>query len=41
MKENNEITYEEKDGILYPQIRIEGDELQIGRYGRMRMKFLK
>ena len=40
----SEITYTEKDGILYPNIKISEDEQeyeQLGKYGRMTERYLK
>lgn len=37
-----EITYTEKDGIFYPNLALpEQTNYPIGKYGRMRLKFLK
>jgi hypothetical protein len=40
-----ELEYEEVDGILYPKIQISNDlkddERPLGKYGRMRLKYLK
>lgn len=37
-----EITYTEKDGILYPNLALpEQTNYPIGKYGRMRLEFLK
>ncbi len=40
-----ELEYEEVDGILYPKIQISNDgkydEMLLGKYGRMRLKYLK
>jgi len=40
-----ELEYIEVDGILYPKIQIsndvEYDEMPLGKYGRMRLKYLK
>ena len=37
-----EITYTEKDGILYPNLALpEHTHYPIGKYGRMRLDFLK
>ncbi len=45
MKDNkiiNEITYTEKDGIYYPDLRLpEQTDYLIGKYGKMRLDFLK
>ncbi len=40
-----ELEYEEVDGILYPKIQISNDvkydERSLGKYGRMRLRYLK
>ncbi len=40
-----ELEYEEVDGILYPKIQISNDvkddERPLGKYGQMRLKYLK
>ena len=40
-----ELEYEEIDGILYPKIQISNDvkddERPLGKYGQMRLKYLK
>ncbi|MCT4634667.1 MAG: TnpV protein [Rickettsiales bacterium] len=40
-----ELEYEEIDGILYPKIQVSNDikydERSLGKYGRMRLKYLK
>lgn len=40
-----ELEYEEIDGILYPKIQISNDtkydEMPLGKYGQMRLKYLK
>lgn len=40
-----ELEYEEVDGILYPKIQISNDtkydEMPLGKYGQMRLKYLK
>ena len=37
-----EITYTEKDGILYPNLALpEQTNYPIGKYGRIRLEFLK
>ncbi len=45
MKDNkiiHEITYTEKDGIYYPDLRLpEQTDYPIGKYGQMRLDFLK
>ena len=38
-----ELTYTEKDGILYPNIQVSndsGDDQPLGRYGRMALEYL-
>ena len=42
MKHQNEITYTERDGILYPDLAIpDQTDYFIGKYGHMRLGFLK
>lgn len=42
MKHKNEITYTERDGIFYPDLSIpEQTDYHIGKYGQMRLGFLK
>ena len=42
MKHQNEITYTERDGILYPDLSLpEQTDYTIGKYGQMRLDFLK
>lgn len=42
MKYQNEITYTERDGILYPDLTLpEQTDYTIGKYGQMRLGFLK
>uniref|UniRef100_UPI0037099548 TnpV protein n=1 Tax=Clostridium perfringens TaxID=1502 RepID=UPI0037099548 len=42
MKENNNITYKEgKDGLLYPEIVVSKENTDIGKYGKMALKYLK
>lgn len=42
MKHQNEITYTERDGIFYPNISLpEQTDYPIGKYGQMRLDFLK
>lgn len=42
MKHQNEITYTERDGILYPDLSLpEQPDCPIGKYGQMRLDFLK
>lgn len=42
MKHKNEITYTERDGILYPDLSLpEQPDCPIGKYGQMRLDFLK
>lgn len=39
---NIELTYTEIDGLLYPNIEIEGRELldNLGKYGTLRLRYL-
>ena len=38
----SELTYTEKDGILYPNVIVPEEEKKpIGKYGRMRLEYLK
>ena len=38
----SELTYTEKDGILYPNVIVpEAEKKPIGKYGRMRLDYLK
>ena len=42
MKHQNEITYTERDGIFYPELSLpEQPDCPIGKYGQMRLDFLK
>ncbi len=42
MKQNESITYTERDGILYPDLAVpEQTDYPIGKYGQMRLDFLK
>lgn len=42
MKHQNEITYTERDGIFYPNLSLpEQTDYPIGKYGQMRLDFLK
>lgn len=42
MKHQNEITYTERDGILYPNLSLpDQTDYHIGKYGQMRLDFLK
>ncbi len=42
MKHQSEITYTERDGIFYPNISLpEQTDYPIGKYGQMRLDFLK
>ncbi len=42
MKQNESITYTERDGIFYPDLTIpEQTDYPIGKYGQMRLDFLK
>lgn len=42
MKHQNEITYTERDGILYPDLALpDQTDYTIGKYGQMRLNFLK
>ena len=42
MKHQNEITYTERDGILYPDLSLpEQTDCPIGKYGQMRLDYLK
>ena len=42
MKHQNEITYTERDGIFYPDLSLpEQPDCPIGKYGQMRLDFLK
>ena len=42
MKHQNEITYTERDGILYPDLSLpDQTDYHIGKYGQMRLDFLK
>ena len=42
MKHQNEITYTERDGILYPDLAIpEQTDYFLGKYGHMRLDYLK
>ena len=42
MKHQNEITYTERDGILYPDLSLPRQpDCPIGKYGQMRLDFLK
>ena len=42
MKHQNEITYTERDGILYPDLSLpKQPDCPIGKYGQMRLDFLK
>ena len=42
MKHQNEITYTERDGILYPDLALpDQTDYHIGKYGQMRHDFLK
>ena len=42
MKYQNEITYTERDGILYPDLALpDQTDYTIGKYGQMRLNFLK
>lgn len=41
-KINNEITYTQKDGIYYPDLKLPVQTaVKIGKYGRMRLDYLK
>ena len=42
MKHQNEITYTERDEIFYPNLSLpEQPDCPIGKYGQMRLEFLK
>ncbi len=41
MKSIIELNYQEKDGLLYPILKIEGSEKLLGKYGDMAMKYLR
>ena len=42
MKHQSEITYTERDGIFYPNLSLpEQTDYPIGKYGQMRLDFLK
>ena len=42
MKHQNEITYTERDGILYPDLALpDQTDYTIGKYGQMRLNFLQ
>ena len=36
-----ELEYREKDGILYPEVEIFPEKKDVGKYGRMAMKYLQ
>ena len=42
MKHQSEITYTERDGILYPDLSLpDQTDYHIGKYGKMRLDYLK
>lgn len=40
-KESYGITYTEKDGLLYPDLTLPKQSADLGRFGRMRERYLK
>ena len=39
--EESGITYEEKDGLFYPNISMETEDANVGKYGLMWMEYMK